>query len=161
MSSLYKKKRAWSDLYEPQMNQLATHLILENNLMNITFTPPTYREDALCGVDQYIDIERLKVAYRVRKWEAHEFWRWGFTLRTPHELKRVMSVKADGPDYMLYAVADEHEEGKIASAALIDLKSVGYQLNQHPEILREAEKSDYFIDLSYGAFPEHVVVGMR
>lgn len=161
MSSLYKKKRAWSDLFEPEMNQLATYLILENNLMNVTFTPPTYREDALCGVDQYIDIERLKVAYRVRKWDALNFWRWGFTLRTPHELNRVMSQKADGPDYMLYALADPDEEGKIASAALIDLKSVGYQLNRYPEILREADKSDYFVDLSYGAFPEHIVMGMK
>jgi hypothetical protein len=165
--SAYQDARTWADAYQAEQRQIATGLLITKNLINVVFTPPTYREDAVNGVDDYIDIERMKVAYRVRRAHQFEFWRWGFTLRTtkkynyPSELEKVMEGNASYADWMLYSVADEHDAGKLAISALIDLKSVGAQLVAYPEILREANRSEYFIDLPYAAFPEHIVMGIH
>lgn len=167
MSTAYQDARTWADAYQAQQRQIATGLLIEKNLISVVFTPPTYREDAINGVDDYIDIERMKVAYRVRKFHHHEYWRWGFTLRTsskygnPSELDKVMEQKADYADWMLYSVADEEEPGKLLVSALLDLKSVGAQLAAYPEILKEANRSEYFIDLPYAAFPSHIVMGIH
>lgn len=165
--STYQDARTWADAYQAQQRQIATGLLIHNNLINVIFTPPTYKQDAVLGVDDYIDIERMKVAYRVRKFQHYEFWRWGFTLRTsskygnPSELDKVMEQKADYADWMLYSVADEHDAGKLAVSALLDLKAIGAQLVAYPEILREANRSEYFIDLPYAAFPSHIVMGIH
>lgn len=168
VSSTYQDSRNFADAFLAQQNQIATGLILHNNLMSVTFTPPTYKEDAINGIDGYIDITRLKVAYRVRKPNHIEYWRYGFTLRTskkygyPSELEKVMKGDASYADYMLYSVADEHEPGQLLVSALLDLKSVGAQLVAYPEILtNEAKWSDYFVDLPYAAFPDPVIVGMH
>ena len=153
--------------YQAQQRQIATGLLITKNLIDVVFIPPTYREDAVNGIDDYIDILRLKVAYRVRKWEHHEYWRHGFTLRTtkkydyPSELEKVMQGDASYADWMLYSVADEHDAGKLAVSALLDLKAIGAQLVQYPEILNEAKRTEYFIDLPYAAFPEHIVMGIH
>lgn len=165
--STYQDARTWADAYQAQQRQIATGLLIEKNLINVVFTPPTYREDAVSGIDDYIDIERMKVAYRVRKWVHHEYWRHGFTLRTtkkysyPSELEKVMQGDASYADWMLYSVADEHDAGKLAVSALIDLKSVGAQLTAYPGILNEAKRGEYFIDLPYAAFPAPVIMGIH
>lgn len=165
--STYQQSRNWADAYIPQQRQIATGLLIHTNSISVLFTPPTYKEDAISGIDDYIDIERLKVAYRVRKFAHHDYWRWGFTLRTSKkygnlsELEKVMQKSASYADYMLYSVADEHEPGALMCSALIDLKSVGAQLVAYPEILNEAKWSDYFVDLPYAAFPDPVIVGMH
>jgi hypothetical protein len=167
LSAAYQDARKWADAYKPQQRQIATGLLIEKNLISVVFTEPTYREDAANGIDDYIDIERMKVAYRVRKFEHFEYWKQGFTLRTsskygyPSELEKVMQQKVDYADWLLYSVADQHEPGELMTSALIDLKSVGAQLVQYPEILAEAYRNDYFIDLPYAAFPEHVVMGIH
>ena len=133
----------------------------------MVFTPPTYREDAANGIDSYIDIERMKIAFRVRDFSYFDFWKEGFTLRTskrfgyPSELEKVMAQDASYADWMLYSLADEYEPGQLAASVLIDLKSVGAQLVAHPEILAEAHRTDYFIDLPYSAFPDDVVMGIH
>lgn len=165
--STYQDARKWADAYQPQQRQIATHLLIRGNLIEVIFTPPTYREDAVNGIDDYVDICRLKVAYRVRKWGDHEYWRHGFTLRTtkkynyPSELEKVMAQQADYADWMLYSVADEHDAGKLAVSALLDLKAIGAQLVAYPEILNEAKRGEYFIDLPYAAFPEPVIMGIH
>lgn len=165
-TSTYEKRREKADIYVPQQRQIATGMLIEKNLISVVFTPPTYREDAVNGVDDYIDIERMKVAYRVRVASYADYWREGFTLRTskkygyPSELEKVMSQDASYADWMLYSLADEHEPGRLAASVLIDLKSVGAQLVAHPEILRDAHRTDYFVDLPYGAFPDDVVMGI-
>lgn len=167
MTSTYEKRREKADIYIPVQRQIATGLLIQKNLISVVFTPPTYREDAVNGVDDYIDIERMKVAYRVRNFEAYEYWRWGFTLRTskkygyPSELEKVMAQEASYADWLLYSLADPHEEGQLAASVLIDLKSVGAQLVAHPEILAEAHRTDYFVDLPYAAFPDDVVIGIQ
>lgn len=166
-TSTYERRREKADIYIPQQRQIATGMLIQKNLISVVFTPPTYREDAVNGVDDYIDIERMKVAYRVRDFSYFKFWKEGFTLRTskkygyPSELEKVMAGDASYADWMLYSLADEHMEGQLAASILIDLKSVGAQLVAHPEILREAHRTDYFVDLSYGAFPDNVVMGIH
>lgn len=168
VSSTYQESRNWADAYLAQQRQIATGLLIHTNSISVVFTPPTYKEDAVSGIDDYIDIERLKVAYRVRQAKHIDYWRWGFTLRVskkyghPSELEKVMAQSASYADYMLYSVADEHEPGQLLVSALIDLKAVGAQLVAYPEILtNEAKWSDYFVDLPYAAFPDPVIVGMH
>lgn len=163
----YQTSRNWADAYLPQQNQIACGLLIEKNLLSVVFTPPTFYEDARSGVDTYIDIERLKVAYRVRKQADHEYWRKGFTLRTSKrngnlsELEKVMKGDASYADFLLYSVADEDEPGQLMCSALIDLKSVGAQLVAYPEILNAAHFGTGFVDLPYGLFPSEVVMGIH
>ena len=165
----YQSSRNWADAYLASQNQIACGLLIEKNLISVVFTPPTYAEDAISGVDTYIDIERLKMAYRVRKQAHHDYWRKGFTLRTSKrnghlsELEKVMKGDASYADYLLYSVAaeDEEEPGQLMCSALIDLKSVGAQLVAYPEILNAAHFGTGFVDLPYGLFPSEVVMGIH
>ncbi|MBT9540383.1 hypothetical protein [Thiobacillus sp.] len=162
----YQTSRNWADAYLPQQNQIACGLLLEKNLISVVFTPPTYAEDAISGVDTYIDISRLKLAYRVRKQSDHDYWRKGFTLRTSKknghlsELEKVMAQSADYADYLLYSVADD-EPGQLMCSCLIDLKSCGAQLVAYPEILNKAHFGNGFVDLPYELFPDHIVMGIH
>lgn len=167
MSSVYEERRAWADSFIAEQRQVATGILLTKNLISVIFTPPTYAEDAISGIDDYIDFTRLKVAYRVRKFSDYSYWRDGFTLRTskkygyPSELEKVMQQGASYADWLLYSVADEHEPGKIMASILIDLKSVGAQLKAYPQILNDAQRNNQFVDLSYSAFPENIIGGMH
>lgn len=165
--STYQDARTWADAYQAQQRQIATGLLITKNLIDVVFTPPTYREDAVNGIDDYIDILRLKVAYRVRRNEHYKYWQNGFTLRTtkkynyPSELEKVMEQNADYADWMLYSVADSDQPGQLLASALIDLKSVGAQLVTYPEILNEAKRTEYFIDLPYASFPDTIIMGIH
>lgn len=56
MTSTYEKRREKADIYIPVQRQIATGLLIQKNLISVVFTPPTYREDAVNGVDDYITL---------------------------------------------------------------------------------------------------------
>lgn len=162
--SYYSQQRNWADLYLPEQNNAAAHLLLTKGLIDLTFLPPTKADDQRNGIDQVIKVDSMKVSYRIRKFSALEFWRWGFTLRTSgatSELEKIMKQDASYADYLLYSIASPDEPGKLEKSCLIDLKSVGAQLKEIPSILKnEAKFGEGFVDLAYAAFPNHVVVGI-
>ena len=155
--SVYETRRKWGDLFIPSMNQMAAELLQRNALLSPSFLNPTVNEDRRLGIDQYIDVDRIKLSYRTRKFNALPYVLEGFTLRKPSELQKVM--KGIHADYLLYAVASEEDDGSLLAGILIDLKSVGEQLNRFPSILEKASHHNDFVDFSYDLFPYEVCVG--
>jgi hypothetical protein len=159
----YDKARAWADQYNSHLNQLAAHLMYTNNLMSVHFKQPSLYEDRKFGIDCWLEQERTKFSYRIRKAEAKPYFMEGFTIRTSakHGLSELQKVQTDGyADFLLYAVAHPDNYGEVDAAVLIDLKSVGAQLKAHPHLIEQATKGNGFIDFNYDAFPYPVVVGM-
>jgi hypothetical protein len=158
----YIESRKWADQYSPAMNQVAAHLMYTNNLMSVHFRLPTPDEDRKLGIDMWLYQERTKFAYRVRKAKDAPYFMEGFTIRTaakkgPSELEKLQG--GTYADFLLYGLASDNY-GEIQCAVLIDMNSVGAQLNKYPHLIEDAKKGKGFIDFSYDDFPFPVVVGM-
>lgn len=157
--SIYQKQRKRSDLYLPAMNQLAANILFQDALISVNFIPPTAFQDQRLGTDMFMEVDRIRLAYRTRSHKYMRYFLEGFTLRTPSELEKVkQGIYAD---YLLYAVEHPTNLGELDAGVLIDMKSVGAQLNTYPEILQKAVKGDGFIDINYDAFPHPVLAGYR
>lgn len=156
----YENRRRWGDAFIPSMNQMAAELLMQNSLITPAFQTPTVYADQKQGIDMYCDWDRVKLAYRTRKYSDLHYYKEGFTLRRSggdwSELNKVLAgIHAD---YMLYTVAQPEGDGLFAGV-LIDLKSVAVQLNTYPGVLHEAIHQANFVDLAYTIFPQNVVVG--
>lgn len=160
----YDKARAWADQYNSHLNQLAAHLMYTNNLMGVFFKLPSLSEDRRKGIDMWIETERMKFSYRIRKAADSRYFHSGFTIRTaarngPSELDKIQ--KEGYADFLLYALAHPDDYGVVDEAVLIDLLSVGAQLKRFPHLIAEAQRGNGFIEFKYDAFPYPVVVGMH
>jgi hypothetical protein len=156
----YKEERKWSDGYIPAMNQLAAHLMFTNNLISVHFKEPTVWEDTKQGIDQYLQVDTSKMAYRTRAYRYLDYVLSGFTIRTSGAVSELDKIKRGTyADYLLYAVEHPDNPGELAAGLLIDIKQVGWQLNTFPHILEQAKRGSAFVDLNYDVFPYPVVVG--
>jgi hypothetical protein len=160
----YNKQRAWSDQYNPMLNQVAANIIFNDpKLMNVWFKFPSLGEDRKLGIDMHLAMDSVKLSYRVREAKYLPFFCEGFTIRTtsgfgPSELEKCQ--QDNYADFLLYAVAHPSEYGEIDAAVLIDLKLLGAQLKAFPHLIEAAEKKNGFIDFKYDDFPSSIVVGM-
>lgn len=163
VGNTYADRRRWADGYTTAMNMLANELLQTANLITPTFLPPTLFEDARQGIDMWVQFDRIKLAYRVRKYAALPFVLDGFSLRRKYgersELNKVMG--GGHADYMVYAVASEADDGTLHSGILIDLKSAGAQLMKCHSILEKAIWQPDYVDLNYDLFPDDVCVAWK
>lgn len=159
----YEQSRKWSDMYQPEMNQIAAGLILSDpKLISVYFKLPSAAEDQKLGIDMKIEVERIKISYRTRRAEHEKYWKEGFTIRNKArhgetELEKLQ--RDDYADFLLYALANPDNYGQVDRAVLIDLKGVGIQLKRYPHILENAQRGNGFVDFNYDAFPHSVIVG--
>jgi hypothetical protein len=130
--------------------------------MSVYFNKPALYEDRKLGIDMWIDVQRTKISYRIREAKYKDYFLQGFTIRNVSkygetELQKLM--RDDYADFLLYAVAHPENVGEVEYAILIDLKSVGAQLQHFPHIAENATKKNGFIDFNYDAFPTSVICG--
>lgn len=160
VGNTYADRRAWSNGYLNAMNMMAAELLQRNNLISPSFTTPTVYEDQRQGIDMYVDFERIKLAYRVRAYEALRFVLNGFTIRTTGNTSELDKIRTGvHADFMLYGIASEADDGTLHAGILVDLKSVAVQLKRYPSILEKATVMTSFVEFSYDDFPEEICVG--
>lgn len=157
-SSVYEKYRKRSDLYIPVMNQMAVEILIVSNLLPIYFVEPTKAEDMRHGIDQHVVPEPVTLAHRTRANRYKNYYKAGFTLRYPNEVRKVAA--GDYADYLLYAIEHSTEPGKLESGILIDMRQVGWQLRAYPNLLKQAKQEGDWIEFRYVDFPHDVVAGL-
>ncbi|PTR15255.1 hypothetical protein C8R31_104284 [Nitrosospira sp. Nsp2] len=159
----YLNQREFSDQYDSHMSQVACNILFSDpKLLSVYFKTPSLSEDRKLGIDQWIDVERMKISYRIRDAKFKPYFLEGFTIRNvsrfgPTELEKIQTD--DYADWLLYAVAHPSEYGVVDCGVLIDLKSVGSQLVTYPHLIEQATKGNGFLEFSYDAFPSDPVVG--
>lgn len=150
----YQKAREWSDLYLPAMNEMASQMLQENNLVVPSFQPATQWQDQREGIDMIVNFDRIKLAYRVRKFNALPYVLNGFTIRRTGQVSELQKIQAGDyqADYLLYGVANPDDDGALAAGILIDMKLVATQINDYPSILNNAAWQSNFVDVRYNDF---------
>lgn len=159
----YNAARSWADGYTPVLNQIACNIIFSDaRLMSVYFKSPTDHQDRKLGTDQIIEMDRVRMSYRIREYKYKPYCLSGFTIRTSgieNELYKIQN-EPNFADFLLYAIADEEKYGEVDSAVLIDLKVLGAYLKQNPEAIEKAHKNAGFIEFKYEDLPDEVVAGM-
>ncbi|HVW64130.1 MAG TPA: hypothetical protein VHB01_03875 [Nitrosospira sp.] len=159
----YDDQRQWADQYTPQLNQVAANIIFSDpKLIGVNFIKPSLYEDRKLGIDMWIDVQKTKVSHRIREAKYKDYFLEGFTIRATakygeSELQKLM--RDDYADFLLYAIAHPDNYGEVDCAVLIDLKSLGAQLQRFPHIAENATKKNGFIDFNYDAFPSSIICG--
>lgn len=160
----YLNQREFADQYDNEMSQIACNILFSDpKLLSVFFRPPSLHEDRKLGIDQWVDVERMKISYRIRDTKFKPYFLSGFTIRNvsrfgPTELEKIQTP--DYADWLLYAVAHPSEYGVVDCAVLIDLKLLGAQLKAYPHLIEQATKGNGFLEFSYDAFPSDPVVGV-
>lgn len=163
-TAAYNAARSWADGFTPALNQISCNLIFGNaKLMSVYFKTPTDYQDRKLGTDQIIEMDKLRMSYRIRENKYMPYFLQGFTIRCSakygeSELEKIMNNPAHA-DFLLYAIADEKEYGVVECAVLIDLKVLGAYLKAYPEAIEKAHKGQGFIEFKYDDLPKAVVAG--
>ena len=106
----YTKRREQGDRYISHSNQVAMGIMVENNLLDVDFKNPTPKEDREFGIDQFISVSPISLAFRTREFSNKDYFLEGFTLRT--STYQGMASEFDKvkfglyADYLLYGLAD-------------------------------------------------------
>lgn len=136
-------------------------MLRENNLIMPSFQNATQWQDQREGIDMIVNFDRVKLAYRVRNYNALPYVLNGFTIRRTGQVSELQKI-LDGSyqaDYMLYGVSHPNDDGTLAAGVMIDMKSVATQLIAFPDILNKATWADQFVEVKYDDFPEWPCVG--
>jgi hypothetical protein len=157
----YQQSRNWADQYDAALCEMAAYFLEAGNLVPIEFRYPSLSEDRKAGIDMWMQIDPIKLAFRVRDASTEDYFFRGFTIRTsgnPSELSKVLSENY--ADYLLYALAHPDIPGELQAGFLLDMKSVGAQLTADKTLLAKATRGSSFVELPYQNFwKSPVVVG--
>src|SRR5690349_18254001 len=79
----YNAARSWADGFDPMMNQIAANIIFRDpKLMSVYFLKPSSYQDQKLGTDTTIEMDRIRVSYRIREHRHMRYFLEGFTIRT-------------------------------------------------------------------------------
>lgn len=162
-SVAYNAARSWADGFTPALNQISCNLIFGNaKLMSVYFKTPTDYQDRKLGTDQIIEMDKLRMSYRIRENKYMPYFLEGFTIRCSakhgeSELEKIMNNPAHA-DFLLYAIAGE-EYGQVECAVLIDLKVLGAYLKAYPNAIEKAHHGNGFVEFKYNDLPKDVIAG--